>query len=132
MIAAGAGTPCGSRRDGAVGGATALSGAAEPRLERAAVESSRPGELLCQDTFFVGRLKGVGKVHLHAVVDTFGSVGFGFLHTSKQPEAAVAVLHNEVLPFYAERDLPVGAGMPRCGGTMSKIERRDMIFSYIG
>ena len=73
------------------------------------VESSRPGELLCQDTFFVGRLKGVGKVYLHAVVDTFGSVGFGFLHTSKQPEAAVAVLHNQVLPFYAERYLIVGA-----------------------
>ena len=73
------------------------------------VESSRPGELLCQDTFFVGRLKGVGKVYLHAVVDTFGSMGFGFLHTSKQPEATVAVLHNEVLPFYAERELDMGA-----------------------
>jgi hypothetical protein len=36
----------------------------------------------------VGRLKGVGKVYLHAVVDTYGSTAFGFLHTSKQPEAA--------------------------------------------
>ena len=64
------------------------------------VESSSPGELLCQDTFFVGSLKGIGKVYLHAVVDTFGSYAFGFLHVSKQPEAAVAVLHNDVLPFY--------------------------------
>ena len=48
------------------------------------VESSRPGELLCQDTFFVGNLKGIGKVYLHAVVDTFGSYAFGFLHVSKQ------------------------------------------------
>ena len=38
--------------------------------------------------------------YLHAVVDTYGSYAFGFLHLSKQPEAAVAVLHNEVLPFY--------------------------------
>jgi hypothetical protein len=29
-----------------------------------------PGELLCQDTLFVGNLKGIGKVYLHAVVDT--------------------------------------------------------------
>jgi hypothetical protein len=36
------------------------------------------------------------------VVDTFGSYAFGFLHTSKQPEAAVAVLHNDVLPFYQD------------------------------
>lgn len=73
------------------------------------VESSQPGELLCQDTFFVGNLKGIGKVYLHAVVDTFGSYAFGFLHVSKQPEAAVSVLHNDVLPFYRELDLPIGA-----------------------
>ena len=58
------------------------------------VESAAPGELLSADTFFVGSLKGVGKVYLHAVVDTFGSYAFGFLHVSKQPEAAVAVLHR--------------------------------------
>ena len=39
-------------------------------------------------------------LYLHAVVDTYGSYAFGFLHTSKQPEAAVAVLHNHALPFY--------------------------------
>lgn len=37
------------------------------------VESSAPGELLSADRFFVGSLKGVGKVYLHAVVDTYGS-----------------------------------------------------------
>ena len=73
------------------------------------VETSRPGELLCQDTFYVGRLKGVGKVYLHVVVDAYGSYAFGFLHTSKQPEAAVAVLHNDALPFYREQGLAVEA-----------------------
>lgn len=73
------------------------------------VESSRPGELLSQDTFFVGSFKGVGKVYMHSVVDTYGSYGFGLLHISKQPEAAVAVLHNDVLPFYRQHGLQVGA-----------------------
>ncbi len=73
------------------------------------VESPRPGALLCQDTFYVGHLKGVGKVYLHAVVDTYGSYAFGFLHTSKQPEAAVAVLHNDALPFYEAHGLKVEA-----------------------
>ncbi len=73
------------------------------------VESARPGELLSQDTFFVGVFKGVGKVYMHTVVDTFSSHAFGFLHISKQPEAAVAVLHNDVLPFYKKLRLPVGA-----------------------
>lgn len=49
------------------------------------VESNAPGELLSADTFFVGNLKGVGKVYLHAVVDTYGSYAFGFLHILKQP-----------------------------------------------
>ena len=38
------------------------------------------------------------------MVDTHGSYAFGFLHVSKQPEAAVAVLHNDVLPFYEALD----------------------------
>ncbi len=51
----------------------------------------------------------MGKVYLHAVVDTCGSYAFGFLRVSKQPEAAVAVLHNDVLPFYANLGRPVKA-----------------------
>jgi len=70
-------------------------------------ESSRPGKLLAQDTFFVGHLKGVGKVYLQAVVDTYGSYVFGLLHTGKQPECAVAVLHTDVLPLYREPGLDV-------------------------
>ncbi len=85
------------------------------------VESGRPGELLNQDTFFVGHLKGVGEVYLHAVVDTYSSFAFGFLYVSKQPEAAVAVLHNEALPFYSEKGLEVKSvltdnGKEFCGG----------------
>ena len=80
-----------------------------PAFRERHVESAMPGELLCQDTLFVGNLKGIGKVYLHAVVDTFGSYAFGFLHVSKQPEAAVAVVHNDVLPFYERVGLKVGA-----------------------
>ena len=80
-----------------------------PAFKERHIESSCPGELLSQDTFYVGRLKGVGKVYLHAVVDTYGSYAFGFLHTSKQPEAAVAVLHNDVLPFYRKHKLSIKA-----------------------
>lgn len=78
-----------------------------PQFKERHVQSSKPGELLNQDTFYVGRLKGVGKVYLHAVVDTFSSYAFGFLHFNKKPEGAVAVLHNEVLPFYRKHKITV-------------------------
>jgi len=79
-----------------------------PCFKERHVESSCPGEWLSQDTLFVGVFKGVGKVYMHTVVDTFSSYAFGFLHISKQPEAAVSVLHNDVLPFYKRHKLSVG------------------------
>jgi Integrase core domain len=48
---------------------------------------------------------------------------FGFLHVSKQPEAAVAVLHNDVLPFYRQLDLPVGAVLTDNGREFCGTER---------
>lgn len=68
-----------------------------------------PGEILAADTIFVGTLWPVGKVYLHAVVDTFCSYSFGFLHTSRKPEAAVALLRSDVLPFYRDLGLDVKA-----------------------
>ena len=82
---------------------------ANPCYRERHVESSRPGELLCQDTYFVGSFKGIGKVYLHSLVDTYGSYAFGFLYAGRVPEAAVALLHNDVLPFYAERGIALGA-----------------------
>lgn len=52
---------------------------------------------------------GIGKVYLQAVVDTYGSYAFAFLDTTKRPECAVAILHNEVIPFYEDRGLAIGA-----------------------
>jgi hypothetical protein len=49
------------------------------------VESSRPGELLNQDTFFCGSLKGVGKVYVQVVVDVFCSLAFAKVYTLKMP-----------------------------------------------
>ena len=101
-------------------GQVALIEKANPAFAERHVESSEPGELLCQALFSVGHLKGVGKVSLDAVVDTYGSYAFGFLHAGKRPEAAVAVLHNDALPCYEERGLAVEAvltdnGREYCG-----------------
>ena len=80
-----------------------------PCFKERHAESSRPGELLCQGTCYVGNLEGVGKVYLQAVVDTWGSYGFAYLHTGKLPEHAVTVLHNDVLPQYVSWQIPVSA-----------------------
>jgi len=81
---------------------------ANPEFRERHVESSHSGCLLCQDTFYVGRLKGVGRIYLQAVVDTYGSFAFGKLYTSKRQETAADVLNDRVLPFYEAHNQRVG------------------------
>ena len=80
---------------------------ANPCFRERKVESLYPGYLLCQDTFLVGTLKGIGRIYMQAVVDTYGSFAFGKLYTSKLPETAVDVLYDRVLPFYEAQGLAV-------------------------
>jgi transposase InsO family protein len=96
---------------------------ANPCYRERRVESPYPGYLLSQDTFHVGRIKGVGRIWLQAVVDTYGSFAFGKLYTSKLPETAVDVLYDRVLPFYESQDLKVeniltDNGREYCGRAM--------------
>lgn len=84
------------------------------------IESSQPGELLSQDTFYIGRIKGVGRIYMQVVIDTYGSYAFGYLHTSKIPEHSATVIHNDVLPQYQNWGIPVKAiltdnGSEYCG-----------------
>jgi len=84
------------------------------------VQSSRPGELLNQDTFYWGTLKGVGKVYVQAVVDVFCSLAFAKVYTSKMPVTAADLLYDRVLPFYEALGVKVGAiltdnGREYCG-----------------
>jgi transposase InsO family protein len=73
------------------------------------VEASRPGELLNQDTFFWGVLKGVGKIYVQVVVDVFCSLAFAKVYISKMPITACDLLYDRVLPFYAALGVQVGA-----------------------
>lgn len=70
-------------------------------------ESSIPGKVLCQDTLYVGMLKSLRRVYLHAVVDTYSSYAFGYLHTAKVPSAAIEVIEYDVIRFYNHNSLKV-------------------------
>ena len=88
------------------------------------VEASRPGEVLNQDTFYWGTLKGVGKVYVQVLVDAYCSLGFAKVYTSKMPVTACDLLYERVLPFYAALGLTVGAmltdnGREFCGKPQS-------------
>lgn len=73
------------------------------------VEANRPGELLNQDTFYWGTLKGVGKVYVQVIVDVFCSLAFAKVYNSKMPITACDLLYDRVLPFYEELGIEVGS-----------------------
>jgi len=71
-----------------------------PEFRMRHVETSAPGELLNQDTFYWGTLKGVGKIYVQVVIDAFCSLAFAKVYTSKMPITAADLLYDRVLPFY--------------------------------
>jgi transposase len=71
------------------------------------IETEHPGYLLSQDTFYVGYLKGVGRIYQQTVVDTYSSVTFAKVYTAKIPVTAADVLNDQVLPFFEDHEIPV-------------------------
>lgn len=71
------------------------------------VEASRPGELVCMDTFFVGKLKGVGKVWQYTACDAASSFALARVAVGLSSEHAAAFLTEAVIPFFATAGCPV-------------------------
>ena len=64
------------------------------------VEAQAPGELVCLDTFYIGQLKGVGKVWQITACDAFGSYGMAWLLPAFTATAAATFLRTVLLPHY--------------------------------
>lgn len=71
------------------------------------IQTEHPGYLISQDTFYVGYLKGVGRIYQQTAIDTFSSVAFSKLYTAKVPVTAADLLNDRVLPFFEKEDVPV-------------------------
>ncbi|MDF0532711.1 IS481-like element ISSod13 family transposase [Shewanella sp. A32] len=90
------------------------------------IETAHPGYLGSQDTFYVGNLKGVGRIYQQTYVDTYCKVAHCKLYTTKTPITAADLLNDKVLPFYESQQLPVlriltDRGTEYCG----KVEHHD-------
>lgn len=71
------------------------------------IETHHPGYLGSQDTFYVGNLKGVGRIYQQTFVDTYSKVAFAKLYTSKTPITSADILNDRVLPFFGQNHLPM-------------------------
>ena len=71
------------------------------------IQTEHPGYLGSQDTFYVGNLKGVGRIYQQTFVDTYSKVAFAKLYTTKTPITAADTLNDRVLPFFEQEGLPM-------------------------
>jgi transposase InsO family protein len=65
-------------------------------------ESECPGYCVAQDTFYVGTLKGVGRVYQQTAIDTYSKVAFAKLYDRKTPLTAADLMNDRVVPFEHE------------------------------
>lgn len=83
----------------------ALERAQLEKESRGEFESECPGYCGAQDTFYVGTLKGVGRIYQQTFIDTYAKVGFAKLYTEKTPITAADLLNDRVVPFFEAHEI---------------------------
>jgi len=79
----------------------------EQREAHGEIETEHPGYLGSQDTYYVGNIKGVGRIYQQTFIDTYSRVAFAKLYTSKHAITSADILNDRVLPFFEEHDVPM-------------------------
>ena len=90
-------------KEGAVPSAAqqaALDGLRGDREPYGEIETHHPGYLVGQDTYYVGYIKGVGRIYQQTLIDTYSNYGFAKLYTDKTAITAADALNDKVLPFF--------------------------------
>ena len=70
-------------------------------------ESECPGYCGAQDTFYVGMIKGVGRIYQQTFIDTYSKVVFAKLYDRKTPITAADLLNDRVVPFFDAHEIPL-------------------------
>ena len=71
------------------------------------IETEHPGYLGSQDTYYVGNIKGVGRIYQQTFIDTYTRVAFAKLYESKHAITSADILNDRVLPFFEEQEVPL-------------------------
>jgi transposase InsO family protein len=75
-----------------------------PEFRERHIEAPHTGALVAVDTFFIGVLKGVGKVYLQTAIDCHARFAWARLYPNKLPLTAVQLLDHDVLPTFEAHD----------------------------
>jgi transposase InsO family protein len=85
----------------------ALEKARQDQQAHGEFESECPGYCGAQDTFYVGTMKGVGRIYQQTFIDTYSKVGFAKLYDVKTAITAAELLNDRVIPFFDQHEIPL-------------------------
>lgn len=85
----------------------ALEKAKAEKDARGEFESEHPGYCGAQDTFYVGMMKGVGRIYQQTFIDTYSKVVHAKLYDRKTPITAADLLNDRVIPFFEQHEVPL-------------------------
>ena len=71
------------------------------------IETAHPGYLGSQDPFYVGTIKGVGRIYQQTFVDTYSKWATAKLYTTKTPITAADLLNDRVLPYFESQGMGI-------------------------
>jgi len=80
-----------------------------PEFRERHIEAPHTGALVAVDTFFVGVLKGVGKVYLQTAIDCHSRYAWAWLYPNKLPLTAVQLMNNDILPTFEAEGVAIDA-----------------------
>ncbi|MEW6092502.1 MAG: IS481 family transposase [Chloroflexota bacterium] len=83
----------------------ALERAKQEKEAHGEIETEHPGYLGAQDTYYVGTIKGVGRIYQQTFVDTYTKVAFAKLYDRKNALVAADLLNDQVLPFFEQEGI---------------------------
>ena len=86
---------------------TALEKKQDDDVAHGEIETAHPGYLGSQDTFYIGTIKGVGRIYQQTFVDTYSKLAAAKLYTTKTPITAADLLNDRVLPFFEEQGMGI-------------------------
>jgi len=71
------------------------------------IETAHPGYLGAQDTYYVGTIKGVGRIYQQTFIDTYSKVAMAKLYDRKNALVAADMLNDRVVPFFDAQQVPL-------------------------
>ena len=85
----------------------ALERAREEKQAHGEIETEHPGYLGSQDTYYVGTIKGVGRIYQQTYIDTYCKLAIVKLYQQKHAITSADLLNDRVIPFYEAHDIPL-------------------------